>query len=175
MSSWLFVLGGLSLLAFLERKEDFSPTRLGGNVLALIKQSFDIFLSAILIVLFYILVFEKIKTDPLKEYEIPVIFLSAFLTSRILKKSNAFFLVVTGLCFFALNAGNESSFWMSLCILSGLSLGIFLFQTGLISLKQRLIFSPVPEALKGVPILFFLAAILSVIFAGFHGLVCYNF
>ncbi len=95
------------------------------------------------------------------EYEFLGFAAVAYLLSRYQKKSDIFFLVAT-LIAFAIH-GKKSDLLASLSLAWAVSVCSGFFQTGLLGLRYRLLFSGVPASIRGWPILCFLAGFLSVI------------
>jgi electron transport complex protein RnfA len=69
------------------------------------------------------------------------------------------------------NISNGYNFAESLAYAIGIALGFLLSMLLLAGLRRRLRTSPIPAFLKGTPILFVCACLLSLAFAGFSGLV----
>jgi len=69
------------------------------------------------------------------------------------------------------NISKEFNFAESLAYAIGIALGFLLSMLLLAGLRRRLRTSPIPAFLKGTPILFVCACLLSLAFAGFSGLV----
>ena len=94
---------------------------------------------------------------------------AAFLLTRYHGKSDFFFLMVTVLAVSGFSSGEDFFYNLSWAWAAGA--GIALFQTGFLGLKHKLLFSNVPEPLKGWPVFCLLAAFVSLLLWEFAGCV----
>lgn len=96
-----------------------------------------------------------------KEYAVLGLGLTAYLLSLYQKKTDVFFLAVTATAFMIYS--RQEDLLSRLSITWAVSAGFGIFQTGLLGLRYRLLFSRVPVSVKGWPQLCLLAGFLSVI------------
>jgi asparagine N-glycosylation enzyme membrane subunit Stt3 len=87
--------------------------------------------------------------------------LAAYLLSRYQKKTDVFFLTAA-LSAFMIH-GRQEDLLSQLSMAWAVSAGIGIFQTGLLGLRYRLLFSNVPAFIKGWPMLCLLAGFLSIV------------
>jgi hypothetical protein len=125
-------------------------------------------LSLLLALLDFVASFEEIRMMT-QNFEILNAGLAAFLLSRYQKKSDVFFFTVLAGIFMVRSEQPDlpQAFAMA-CVMS---VGTAFFQTFFLGLRHRLLFSRVPDAMKGWPVLCLLAAFISIIFSGVSGLV----
>ncbi len=125
-------------------------------------------LSLVLALLDFTAGFGKIRVM-IQNFEILNAGLAAFLLSRYQKKTDVFFLAVLAGVFMIRSEqpGLPQAFAMA-CTLSA---GTAFFQTFFLGLRHRLLFSRIPDAMKGWPVLCLLAAFISIILGGFSDLV----
>lgn len=94
-----------------------------------------------------------------REYAILGLGAVAYLLARYQKKNDVFFLACAGIVFWISLRQNDLFHGLSLAW--AVSLGIALFQTCFLGLRYKLLFSDVPDSMKGWPILCLLAAFIS--------------
>ena len=95
------------------------------------------------------------------EYEFLGFSAAAYLLSRYQKKTDIFFLVATLIAFTI--HGKKSDLLSGLSLAWAVSVCSGFFQTGLLGLRYRLLFSGVPASMRGWPMLCLLAGFLSVV------------
>jgi len=92
----------------------------------------------------------------------------------LLKSSGNYFTLITANCVMLavafLQAEYRFNFIQSLVFSLGISCGFALAVILFVSIRERLELAPVPKALKGYPLSFFIAALMSLAFMGFRGL-----
>lgn len=134
------------------------------------RENTDLFLTLSLLLTLW-LVFEAFAKAHafLGEYTILELGFVAYFLSRFQKKTDAFFLSTTVIAFAILS--EQNGFWSALSLAWAVSMGIALFQTCLLGLRHRLLFSGMPSPVKGWPILCLLAAFISIVLWGVGRLV----
>lgn len=127
------------------------------------KEAADFFLTVSLILALwaFVLAFEKIQVS-VREYTILGFGITAYLLSLYQKKREVFFLTVFASVFMI--SSRQQDLLQEIGLTWIVSVGIALFQACFLGLRHRLLFSRVPAAMKGWPILCLLAGFIAVIF-----------
>ncbi len=94
-----------------------------------------------------------------REYAVLLTGATAYLLTRYQKKSDFFFFFVIALASTPLSVRED--FFYNLSWVWVASVGVALFQTGFLGLRYKLLFSSVPEPVKGWPVFCLLAAFVS--------------
>ena len=114
------------------------------------------------------LAFEKTRFFA-QEYAILGFGVLAYLLSRYQKKADVFFLVVLSIVFMV--SLRQTGLFHGFYLATVISAGIAVFQTCFLGLRYRLLFSNVPEPMKGWPSLCLLAGLISLVLWSFGRLV----
>ena len=134
------------------------------------REATDLFLTTSLILALWALAmaFEKTQAGA-REYAVAGLGIAAYLFSRHQKKTDTFFLSVLASVFMILSREHDLLWGIFLAWV--VSSGIALFQTCFLGLRYKLLFSHVPAAMKGWPILCLLAGFISVVLRNLGNLV----
>jgi len=165
MESWLYLTSGLGLLLAEEKPASFWPSSNPKAFLSLLWESFHMIWQILFVLILYFLMIESwIPSGYEKEPMILFLFLLAYGLSRIKGKTSGFCLCVFSLSFFVMVRDIDSSLSERLLSTMRLALGVSLFQIVMVGLKDKLLLAPVPEPLKGLPIVFLTAALVALAF-----------
>jgi hypothetical protein len=131
----------------------------------IVREAVDLFLTTSLILALFALAadFEEIRAS-VREYAILGFGVAAYLLSRYQKKTDVFFLsVIASVFIISLKRPDLSQ---GILLAGVISAGIALFQTCLLGLRYRFLFSPMPASIKGWPSLCLLAGLISMVLWG---------
>ena len=163
MTNFLFILCGLGLLRGLKSESPSSPSSFKKQTAFFLNESREIIFHVFVILFVYVLVARQADPAIENEIAIPFFVIVTFVASRASQKSNLFFVLVTGLCL-ALLPSSSRDLSILLHAAALLMAGFVLFGFLWTSLRHRLLFSQIPKPFRGLPILFWTAAILAMAF-----------
>lgn len=124
------------------------------------REATDLFLTLGLMAAFFVLAVSFAGCRGfVREYAVLLTGVTAYLLTRYQKKSDFSFLFVTALA--SLPLSFREDLFYSLSWAWAVSVGVALFQTGFLGLRYKLLFSRVPEAVKGWPVFCLLASFVS--------------
>ncbi len=133
------------------------------------REAADLFVTAALVVtLEALLAATQEAAWVARDYAVLISGVAAFLLARYQKKTDAFFLTAFVLAF--LGRSLAPGLLAGCSWLGTVVFGIAAFQTGLLGLRYRLLFSGVPAQVKGWPVLCLLAALLALVFGAACGM-----
>ena len=134
------------------------------------REAMDFFLTTGLILALWALAtaFEKIHAGT-REYAVLGPGIAAYLLSCYQKKTDVFFLSVIA-CVFMISS-TQHNLLQGILLAWVVSAGIALFRACFLGLRYKLLFSHVPDSMKGWPSLCLLAGFISVVLWGFGNLV----
>lgn len=137
------------------------------NLLQIVRDTIRFWMALCFIVMF----FEAAATFPatrawIENDHLLLMGALAYLLSKLLKKTDVFFLSLTTAAFFILS--EQGSEWKSFLSVCQIAFGIGFFQICFLGMRYRLLFSKVPMAMKGWPLLCLLAFFISLTFWGLH-------
>lgn len=165
-----FLIVILGLLLAMRGAQPALLQRPGEGLKRIGRDAVDLFLTTSLILALWACVtaLGKIPRD-IQEYAILGPGLAAYLLSRYQKKNEIFFFSVVASVFMISSKQHDPL--QGIFLAGGLSAGIALFQVCFLGLRHRLLFSNMPSAVKGWPVLCLLAAFISAILWGLRSLV----
>ena len=159
MIEMLYPASAFALLAFYLEPVSLRPAETKKVFLSLLRGSAVLFLTALFMVIAEGLFEKSFSSGYPREAFVPFLMTASTLAARALKKGNAFFLTLLGFGFFVLDLRPPVSFWAPVSRLAMLWLFFTLIRFALEGLRFRLLFSPVPKRLAGIPALIFSLAV----------------
>jgi len=159
----LLVILSFGFLLVMRGTRGLSPQRPVEGLVRIWHEAADLFLTvALILTLEEFAVTAGTPRSVAREYSVLAPGIAAYLLSRYQKKADTFFLAALAIVF-TIHAC-QADLMHGLSLAWAVAMGIAVFQTGLLGLRYRLLFSPVPAAVKGWPVLCLLAAFLALIF-----------
>ncbi len=169
MHEMFYFVTGFGLLAFLEKPSRRVALR-GRDVLkTFLLRGWALFAAAGVLVSAYALIFEIRFFCGQGDWAAVLFFFpAAFAAGRALRRPPFFSLTVFGLSFAAVEAGPLYPLWVRFAWIAAAAFGWTLFQLLFLGLSERLRFSLLPAAVRGLPVLLATAALLVLALSGFR-------
>ncbi|MBI3307067.1 MAG: hypothetical protein HYZ84_04610 [Candidatus Omnitrophica bacterium] len=163
MNAYLFFITAFGMI--LVFKKENGPKTLN-TMLPFLEEVLTLILGAVFLLLIYSFFLKiGIGLDFSREAGFFSAWIGAYAISQALKKKEEFFLVLLGLTVFlqsdsfVFSAGTSTA-------LAHLGAGILIFEISMVGLRQRLLFSSLPQALLGLPIFLLTCALLTLSWTG---------
>ena len=165
MNELSFIAVGLGLLAFLEKRNKEAVSL--KNFSDFIKDGLEIFAASALLSMICYGGLQALPWSPIRKNEFFILLLLplSYVWHAMQKKSWTTYLIVTAFSLFAVE--KSRSFWGCVYTSAWLSGAATLFQFLLQGLRSRLVLTPVPRNVEGLPLLFFVAAVIALILNAF--------